>query len=457
MTPSVLQSGLRFGDVVHRHRLTVSCITDPVIIAAAVRGTERVMLTCHGHEPGAPVLLALGELAVCSRYAVGDPQLLTGAVDFLTSLEFVGATSPAERSWFGFIGYQAAVDFERLTLQDEGLLPTYDLFLPQVLIQVSPKGTVVLGRGETAAAARRAAERVASLLRRPAAPRFEPTRSGAGRFTSDVDAYYESVRRAKNHILAGDIFQVVLSIRYLAPTQADGLLIYQRLSDINRSPYQFWYRSGEFEAVGMSPEPCVLLKHSRVLIRPLAGTRPRGVDPISDQLTEQDLFSSEKELAEHRMLVDLARNDLGRVCKPGSVQVPRLMEVERYSHVMHLTSDVVGALRDGIRTDDLIRATFPAGTMTGAPKIRAMEIIDELEPVGRGLYSGAVGSFSATHVDLYLTIRSIVLSHGQMQLQAGGGIVYDSDPTAEHKECLAKLGAASHAAGVTVDLEKVCP
>jgi anthranilate synthase component I len=231
----------------------------------------------------------------------------------------------------------------------------------------------------------------------------------------------------------------------------DGLSVYERLAAINPSPYHFWYAGPRFEVVGASPEPCLTLHDGRALIRPLAGTRPRGHDSLADQLAEDDLRSSVKEMAEHRMLVDLARNDLGRVCRPGSVSVERLMAVERYSHVMHLTSDVRGRTRGDRGTDELLRATFPAGTMTGTPKVRAMEIIDDLEPSRRWLYSGAVGSFGLSHVDLYLTIRSMVLCDGEIRLQAGGGIVHDSEPPAEYAECLAKLGSGARALGVTVE------
>ncbi|MGV9572383.1 anthranilate synthase component I family protein, partial [Streptomyces nigra] len=318
--------------------------------------------------------------------------------------------------------------------------------LPEV--RFDRTGTTVVGRGTTASEARAAAERVERVLRGAGTFAETPTRAGAGSFGHGVDEYLEAVRKAKEYILAGDIFQVVLSTRYSAPAEADGLTVYRRLAEFNRSPYHFYYRGTDFEVVGASPEPCVTLADRDVLIRPLAGTRPRGADRAADLMAERDLVSSEKELAEHRMLVDLARNDLGRVCAPSTVRVPRLMEVERYSHVMHMTSDVRGRLRPGCRTDDLVRASFPAGTMTGAPKVRAIEIIDELEPVGRGLYSGAVGSFGESHADLFLTIRALVVHDGGIHLQAGGGIVHDSDPLAEREECVAKLQAAARAADV---------
>ncbi|RKE17923.1 anthranilate synthase component I family protein [Streptomyces sp. TLI_171] len=449
-SPAFLRSGLRAGDLVHRCELPGPDL-DPVVAAAALRGADRIMLSCRATAAEPVVLLAVGELAVAHRAGPGPsaPDPVTAAVDFLAGLEFEPGAEPDELSWYGCIGYDAVTGFERLTLQPSAL-PTYDLFLPEVLVRFDGAGTTVVGRGATAAAARAAAERVERVL--AGAGRFPAAaaRVGAGAFGHGPDEYLEAVRRAKEYILAGDIFQVVLSVRYSAPGEADGLTVYQRLAEFNRSPYHFWYRGGDFEVVGASPEPCVTLTDRDVLIRPLAGTRPRGADRAADLAAERDLIGSEKELAEHRMLVDLARNDLGRVCVPRSVRVPRLMEVERYSHVMHLTSDVHGLLRPECRTDDLLRASFPAGTMTGAPKVRAIEIIDELEPVGRGLYSGAVGSFGVHHADLYLTIRALVLHQGELHLQAGSGIVHDSDPAAEREECVAKLRAAARAAAVSL-------
>ncbi|UFQ19062.1 MULTISPECIES: anthranilate synthase component I family protein [Streptomyces] len=452
---AAVRSGLRAGDVVYRYELRGPEV-DPVVAAAALRGSDRIMLSREAAEPEPAVLLAVGELAVAQRTGPARdrsaPTLVTSAIDFLTGLEFAADAAPDERSWYGCIAYDAVTDFERLSLRPTNM-PTYDIFLPEVLIRFDRTGSTVVGRGATVSQARDAAERAERILRAARERAASPARVGVGAFGHGPDEYLEAVRRAKEYILAGDIFQVVLSLRYSAPGEVDGLRVYRQLMEFNRSPYHFWYHSGEFEVVGASPEPCVTLAGSDVLIRPLAGTRPRGADPVADRAAEQDLLSSEKELAEHRMLVDLARNDLGRVCVPNSVHVPRLMEIERYSHVMHLTSDVRGQFRPGCRTDDLLRAGFPAGTMTGAPKLRAIEIIDELEPVGRGLYSGAVGSFGAGHADLYLTIRSLVMHQGELHLQAGGGIVYDSDPLAEREECVAKLRAAARAAGVRLGPE----
>jgi anthranilate synthase component 1 len=445
-------SELCAGSIVHRYELRGPDI-DAVVAAAALRGSDRIMLGYRTSQPEPVVLLAVGELALARQVRPRrDPSVsgpITEAIDFLANLEFASGASLDERSWYGCIGFDAATDFERLSLQPSNTA-TYDMFLPEVLIRFDRTGTTVVGRGTTSSAARRAAERVERLLLGTGQFPTVPSRVGVGTFGHGADEYLEAVRRAKGYILAGDIFQVVLSIRYSVPGEVDGLTVYRRLVEFNRSPYHFWYHSQDFEVVGASPEPYVTLTNRDALIRPLAGTRPRGVDRAADRAAEQDLVSSEKELAEHRMLVDLARNDLGRVCVPNTVRVPRLMEVERFSHVMHLTSDVRGRLRSGCRTDDLIGASFPAGTMTGAPKVRAIEIVDELEPVGRGLYSGAVGSFGVSHADLYLTIRALVMHDGELNLQAGGGILYDSDPLVEWEECLAKLRATARAAAVSL-------
>jgi anthranilate synthase component 1 len=372
-------------------------------------------------------------------------------VDFLAALDVPVGTPPAETAWYGLLGYDGVRDFERLPCRHPATdRPVYEFFLPETLVQFTDGYGQVIGRGPSAAAARAAAERTARRLAGLTVAPLGVVAVGAGRFGASYEEYAAAVDRAKHHILDGDVFQLVLSIAWTAPATVDGLAVFERLTAINPSPYHFWYAGPRFEAVGASPEPCLTLHDGRALIRPLAGTRPRGHDALADLRAEADLRSSAKELAEHRMLVDLARNDLGRVCRPGSVSVERLMDVERYSHVMHLTSDVHGQIRGDLRTDELIRATFPAGTMTGTPKVRAMELIDELEPTRRWLYSGAVGSFGLSHVDLYLTIRSMVLCDGEIRLQAGGGIVHDSEPSAEYAECLAKLGSSARALGITI-------
>lgn len=442
---SVLPAGARL----YRHVVPLAAPVNPVLAAAALRTAGRVMLTAG--SDGRRATLAVGELAVLSHPGGAGRAPLADAVAYLAGLELPADTAAPEAAWYGLLGYDAARDFERLPSRHPATdRPVYEFFLPEALIQFVDGHGQVIGRGPSAAAARAVAERVARTLDGPAVAPHGVVAVGAGRFGFGYEEYVAAVHRAQRHILDGDVFQLVLSIAWTAPATVDGLSVFDRLTAINPSPYHFWYAGPRFEAVGASPEPCLTLHDGQALIRPLAGTRSRGRDRLADQLAEDDLRSSVKELAEHRMLVDLARNDLGRVCRPGSVSVERLMAVERYSHVMHLTSDVRGHTGGDRGTDELIRATFPAGTMTGTPKVRAMQIIDDLEPSRRWLYSGAVGSFGLSHVDLYLTIRSMVLCDGEVRLQAGGGIVHDSEPSAEYAECLAKLGSGARALGVTL-------
>ncbi|MGE0490614.1 MAG: anthranilate synthase component I [Vulcanimicrobiota bacterium] len=258
--------------------------------------------------------------------------------------------------------------------------------------------------------------------------------------------YMQAVEQAKEYIRAGDIFQLVLSQRYRRATWTDAVSIYRALRILNPSPYMFLLDLGEFQLVGSSPEMLVKLEGDLAETRPIAGTRPRGKSEQEDAALAQDLLADPKERAEHVMLVDLGRNDLGRVCRYGTVEVPHFMEVERYSHVMHLVSKVYGRLREGLTGIDLARACFPAGTVSGAPKIRAMQLIDELEPTRRGPYAGAVGYFSYWGaVDTCITIRTLVMKDGYVYLQAGAGIVADSDPAAEYRETLAKLAALRQA------------
>jgi len=254
--------------------------------------------------------------------------------------------------------------------------------------------------------------------------------------------YKEIVRTMKEHILAGDIFQGVPSRRITVAAGRGGLPIYRRLRITNPAPYMFFLRMLEMELAGSSPEPLVRVEGRRVTTRPIAGTRPRGADEDQDVRLEKELLADPKELAEHAMLVDLARNDLGRVCTPGSVRPTELMAVERFSRVMHIVSTVEGELADGLHPLDALAVTFPAGTVTGAPKRRAMEIIAEEEPTARGPYAGAVGYLTfAGDLDFCITIRTAVVSDGEVSVQAGAGIVADSDPETELAESKAKMSA----------------
>ncbi len=259
-------------------------------------------------------------------------------------------------------------------------------------------------------------------------------------------AYMAVVEKIKKYITAGEVIQVVPSQRLSQPTRAAPFDIYRALRTINPSPYMFYYDLGDSFIIGASPEILVRVEDGIVTTRPLAGTRPRGKTPEEDQRLEQELKSDEKERAEHIMLVDLGRNDIGRVSEPGSVEVSELMDVERYSHVMHLVTNVQGKLRKDMNAFDALRACFPAGTVSGAPKIRAMEIIAEVEPEKRGPYAGAAGYFSFNgNMDMAISIRTMVLTKGVAYTQAGGGVVYDSVPEKEYEETLNKAGALLNA------------
>jgi anthranilate synthase component I len=255
------------------------------------------------------------------------------------------------------------------------------------------------------------------------------------------------VDRAKEYILAGDIFQVVLSQRFSLPFQLPPLALYRSLRRLNPSPFLFYLDFGGFSVIGSSPEILVRLRDDTVTIRPIAGTRPRGKTPDEDRALAADLLADQKELAEHLMLLDLGRNDVGRVAKVGSVRVTERMKIENYSHVMHIVSNVEGTIDPKHDAMDALMAGFPAGTVSGAPKVRAMEIIEELEPEKRGIYGGAVGYFAANgSMDTCIALRTTVVKDGVMYVQAGAGIVADSVPESEHQECQHKARALVRAA-----------
>ena len=260
--------------------------------------------------------------------------------------------------------------------------------------------------------------------------------------TMTEDAYTAAVDAARDYILNGDIFQVVLSQRFDVELEAEAFDVYRVLRQINPSPYMYFLRYEEMTVVGASPEPMVQLLDNQVISRPIAGTRWRGRSENEDKRMASELLEDPKERAEHIMLVDLARNDLGRVVEFGTESVEELMILERYSHVMHLTSQVTGNLADGITPIDVLKATLPAGTVSGAPKVRAMEIIDELEPVKRGPYAGVVGYFDFSgNIDTAITIRTMLIKDGIASVQAGAGVVADSDPRLEYLECQNKAKA----------------
>ena len=265
------------------------------------------------------------------------------------------------------------------------------------------------------------------------------------------DDYIAAVLQAKEYIAAGDMMQVQIGQRLQKTFTESPLSLYRALRSLNPSPYMYFYDMGDFQIVGASPEILVRQEHTpegdKVIIRPLAGTRPRGATPEEDKALEVELKADPKERAEHVMLIDLARNDIGRIAKTGSVKVTEAFVVERYSHVMHIVSNVEGLLKDGMTSLDVLRATFPAGTLTGAPKVRAMEIIDELEPVKRGIYGGACGYLSfAGDMDVAIAIRTGIVKDGKLYVQAAAGVVADSVPELEWKETEAKARALLRAA-----------
>ncbi len=372
----------------------------------------------------------------------------------------------------GYLSYEAIRYFERLGVpaHDALNLPEGVFLLADALLvfdHVRRRIKVVAHlfldehASDIASAYGRAEAKIAELLRRLRSPL--PTVPVANEHPEYFDAapqhnttqpeYEAKVRRAQKYIAAGDIFQVVLSQRVDRPTAAHPFTIYRALRAVNPSPYMYFLQFGDFQIVGASPELLVRLEDGTVTNHPIAGTYPRGADPAEDALFESRLRADEKERAEHIMLVDLGRNDVGRVAVPGTVRVPKLLAVERYSHVMHLVSNVEGTLRPEMRGVDALRACFPAGTVSGAPKIRAMEIIAELERDQRGPYSGAVGyvSFDGA-LDTAITLRTMVIKDGVVSMQAGGGVVADSDPAREYAECFQKLGGSLKAVALAEEM-----
>jgi anthranilate synthase component I len=320
-------------------------------------------------------------------------------------------------------------------------------------VQADPKSKADLKRAE------KRLDAIELALRKPLrAVRPEPfdsasLRSGRakskGGFVSGFSQknFHAAVDRIKQYIAAGDAMQVVPSQRLSAPFKAPPVALYRAIRRLNPSPYLFYLHLDDHHIVGSSPEPLVRVEDGMVTVRPIAGTRPRGATAGEDQQNEAELLADPKEIAEHLMLIDLGRNDVGRVAETGSVKLTEKMAIERYSHVMHIVSNVTGKLRAGLDALDALAATFPTGTLTGAPKVRAMEIIDELEPVKRGIYGGAVGYLSWDgNLDMAIAIRTAVIKDGQVHVQAGAGVVADSRPEAEWQETMNKARALMAAA-----------
>jgi anthranilate synthase component 1 len=359
----------------------------------------------------------------------------------------------------GYAGYDAVRRLERLpaTNPDPVGLPDAWFGIFDTIIafdHVRHRLLFVTHAGEGEDEEKRAFERLRGLEARTKASPTRPVApaSPSPSFAESLpcSSYVAAVETAKEHIRAGDVFQVVLSRRWSAPFAGDPFSVYRALRSISPSPYQYYLRTPHATILGASPERLVRVRAgadgAEVETVPLAGTRPRGETREADLALERDLLADAKERAEHVMLVDLGRNDLGRVCVPGSVRVKDFFAVERYSHVMHIASRVVGTLARGRHAVDALAATFPAGTLTGAPKIRAMEVIEDLETVRRGPYGGAVGYLDfAGNLDVAIAIRTAVVANGVLHVQAGAGIVADSDPASEARECENKARALMRA------------
>ena len=417
------------------------------LLESAEQGQQVGRWSFLGFRPRAVIRLARGEHP--DPYRLVDEELARYRIAPLDGLPpFAGGV-------VGMFGYDLARSAEptigepnpddtgmpELAVMVTDVLLAFDHLRHEVtvLANVVAEGDVQQAYEEAAAAIADVRERLRGPVPQAAAGRREPPE-----FASNLgeDGYAEAVERAKEYIRAGDIYQVVPSQRWSADCPVDAFSIYRGLRAINPSPYMYFLDFEDFEIAGASPETLVTVTGRTVRQRPIAGTRPRADSVEQDLQRARELLADPKERAEHVMLVDLGRNDLGRVCEYGSVTVDELMAVETYSHVMHIVSQVTGTLRDGVSPMDALRASLPVGTLSGAPKIRAMQIIDELEPAGRGPYGGGVGYLSYTgDLDTCIYIRSALVKDGRVHIQAGGGIVADSEPGYEVRETEAKAGA----------------
>jgi anthranilate synthase component 1 len=422
---------------------------DPVFLLESVAGGERVgRYSFIGVGRRHEVTLEQDALTVDgSSHAVeGDP--LAALERWLAGLKLSAPSlRRAPAGLVGYVGYEAAAWFERLPPAGATPLPipTAAFVVPKALLafdHVRSTLTCHLLSPDDPTLQRE----IEHALRANAAAPPGPGGSGEPVASHSREEFVGLVGRAQEHIRAGDAYQVVLSVRFSGDSDADPFAVYRALRLLNPSPYLYYVRAGGAEIVGSSPEALARLQGRRALLRPIAGTRPRGPTAEEDGALAAELSGDAKENAEHTMLVDLARNDLGRVAAPGTVEVTALKEIERYSHVMHLVSTVEGVLAPDRGQFDLFRAAFPAGTVTGAPKIRAMEILSELEGSARGPYAGAVGYFGVDGgMDQAIAIRTIVFHDGRYAFQAGAGVVADSVPEREHAEVLSKARALGRA------------
>jgi anthranilate synthase component 1 len=432
---------------------------NPFLLESVEGGERAARFSFVGADPFRVVEVRRGEVFVDGAPEPG------GALDALRRATDLGSVAaledlpPFAGGAMGYLGYDAVRLVEAIpeTGRDEGGLPEawfglYDgvVALDRVRQRLMLVVAARIG-GDADAAWDAARQRLAGMRQalrsggEGSRPRVIPRPDAAWegwRATPNEGDFLTAVSKAREHILAGDIFQVVLSRRWRKMPRCTAAEIYRMLRLTNPSPYMFLFDTGQARILGSSPEMLVRVRDRTVATCPIAGTRRRGADREEDLQLERELLDDPKENAEHVMLVDLGRNDVGRVAEPGTVEVAREREIERYSHVMHMVSEVQGRLREGLDAWDALLACFPAGTLSGAPKVRAMEIIDELEEVRRGVYGGAIGYRNLNgDLDSCIAIRTLVERGGSVQIQAGAGIVYDSVPATELAECAAKAGA----------------
>jgi anthranilate synthase component 1 len=407
----------------------------------------RKVLRWRLDDGGDPYLLAQAELGQFQPAPLPDlPPFAGGAVglfayDLVRTVEPLGPPNPDE------------LGIPDLALMLSDTLVVFDHLKHTVTVIVN-----VYAEDDLDASYRRALDTIGEVRWRLAGPVPRPARPPATERSAPVftpnmprEQFEAMVGRIVEYIYAGDAYQVVPSQRWSAPVPVEGFSIYRGLRAVNPSPYMYFLDFGDFEVAGASPEPLITVSGRRVSTRPIAGTRPRGANAEEDRRMAEELLADPKERAEHVMLVDLGRNDLGRVCEYGSVEVEEFMAVENYSHVMHIVSSVVGRLRPDVGALAALRSVLPAGTLSGAPKVRAMQIIDELEPVKRGGYGGAIGYASYTgDLDTCIHIRTVVIKNGVAYVQAGGGTVADARPDYEYRESEAKARAVRQAVELAV-------
>lgn len=445
---------------------------DTFMLESVTGGEVRGRYSVVGMKPDL-IWRCHGQQASINREARFDPQAFSplpgGPLDTMRALIAESRVDlpegmPAIASGlFGYLGYDMIRLVEHLpNVNPDPLgLPDAVLMRPSVVAVLDGvKGEVTLvapawaasglsARAAYAQAAERVMDALRDLDRAPAAQRDLGESASVGEMQSNFthEGYKQAVEKAKEYIRAGDIFQVVPSQRWKQSFELPPFALYRSLRRTNPSPFMFFFNFGGFQVVGASPEILVRLRDGEVTVRPIAGTRKRGATPEEDKALELDLLADTKELAEHLMLLDLGRNDVGRVAKIGTVKPTEQFIIERYSHVMHIVSNVVGQIADGEDALSALLAGLPAGTVSGAPKVRAMEIIDELEPEKRGVYGGGVGYFAGNgEMDFCIALRTAVLKDETLYIQAGGGVVYDSDPEAEYQETVNKSRALRRAA-----------